>query len=64
MTMQRWLQRNPMEAGAIALGVGIALLNAGGIKDSLAKQSELRSIVAANQAQVQAQQLLQEKQKD
>ena len=63
MTMQRWLQRNPMEASAIALGVGIALLNAGGIKDSLAKQSELRSIVAANQAQVQAQQLLQEKQK-
>jgi len=63
MTMQRWLQRNPMEAGAIALGVGIALLNAGGMKDSLAKQSELRSIVSANQAQVQAQQLLQEKQK-
>jgi hypothetical protein len=43
--------------------VGIALLNAGGMKDSLAKQSELRSIVAANQEQVQAQQLLQEKQK-
>jgi hypothetical protein len=52
-----------MEAGAIALGIGIALLNSGGIKDSLAKQAQLRSLVAINQEQVQAQQILQEKQK-
>lgn len=64
MTMQRWIKRNPMEATMVGIGIGIALLNSGGIRESLAKQDALRSVVATNQEQVQTQQILEQKQKD
>ena len=64
MQLTRWAKRNPMEAVMVAVGIGVALLNSGEIQNSLSREAATRAIVASNQQQVRAQEMLQEKQKE
>ena len=60
--MQKWLKRNPTEAGIFAIAGAILLFNLGGIKDMMAEQAMNRASVAANNRAIQQQQITQEAQ--